>query len=343
MALCISTLASGGLIVNYRCTAACAHCLYACGPRREAQYLLPDVARTLLTRIRALGCRRIHIGGGEPFLDVQGLGRVLDVARDCGVGVEYVETNCFWARTTDQACAVLEELQAHGLGTILVSIDPFHNAAVPFRNVETAIAACGRVGMGVFPWQAEFEPDVRRFPTDATHGITEYIREFGADYPAQAFRRYGLTFGGRAARTFADSFLRKPVSHVLQSTLPCARLADTHHFHVDLHGGYVPGLCTGLSIAVADLGSPLERYPLLNLLYRGGVGALYAWACERHGFGADAGGYVNACHLCLEVRAHLAARAGAELPELAPAGFYSLLARERGALEPGLPAPPAGS
>jgi hypothetical protein len=104
----------------------------------------------------------------------------------------------------------------------------------------------------------------------------------------------------------------------------CAELSDTSHFHVDVHGCYVPGLCTGLAIDVPDIERPLDpsRYPLVTLLHHGGIGALLVLATREHGFAADPAGYIGKCDLCVAVRAHLVATAPGAYPELAPAGFY---------------------
>jgi hypothetical protein len=58
------------------------------------------------------------------------------------------------------------------------------------------------------------------------------------------------------------------------------------------------------------------------MLHSDGPAAFLAWAAKEHGFTPAAEGYVNKCHLCLEIRRHLLDRAGAAFPELAPAGFY---------------------
>ncbi|MDR1574861.1 MAG: hypothetical protein LBS37_02540 [Treponema sp.] len=58
-------------MVNYRCTAACRHCLYACSPTRRAGYLSREVMREICRLLRKGGIGSVHIGGGEPFLDFE--------------------------------------------------------------------------------------------------------------------------------------------------------------------------------------------------------------------------------------------------------------------------------
>ena len=73
----IFKLTSGGLMVNYRCSARCGHCLYNCSPDREGDYISADLAKEVFLRVRALGTPSMHISGREPFLDVDKLCAVL--------------------------------------------------------------------------------------------------------------------------------------------------------------------------------------------------------------------------------------------------------------------------
>lgn len=323
MSFAIPSLQSGGLIVNYRCSSACGHCLYAAGPKREAGYIQPDPARQALERVRELGCHAVHVGGGEPFLDPDGLRQVLGAAEAAGVAVEYVETNASWFKGPDQADETLTRLRDAGLSCLLVSISQFHNASIPFRKTRGVMESCRRVGLGVFPWVASFIPEIAAFPEDKPHALEEYEARYGKDYVPGLARRYGLTLGGRALETFAPYMPRRPVTELVRES-PCGRLTETSHFHVDLFGNYVPGLCAGLSVRLGDLGRPLdeERYPVLNRLYGEGIGGLLEWARAQHRFTAAPGGYVSACQLCTAIRRFLVKDRGVVSHELEPAGFY---------------------
>ncbi len=206
-----------------------------------------------------------------------------------------------------------------------MSISPFHVEHVPFARVRGVLDACRAAGMSVFPWVESFIPDLEAFDPDTTHRLEELEQRFGDGYVANLPNRYWVTMGGRAALTYRELWPRSPAVDVAaRAGDGCAELADTSHFHVDVHGCYVPGLCTGLAITVEDIEAPLDpgRYPLLTLLHRGGIGALLALATREHGFAADPAGYIGKCDLCVAVRAHLVAAARGAYPELAPAGFY---------------------
>lgn len=106
----------------------------------------------------------------------------------------------------------------------------------------------------------------------------------------------------------------------------CRELLDTRHFHLDLFGNYIPGLCAGLAIRAEDLGGPLDAadYPLLTTLFSRRVEGLLDYAATRHGF-QPAASYISKCHLCLEIRSFLVSRQQEHPPELQPLGFYENL------------------
>lgn len=325
MSLRVKHLRSGGLITNYHCPSACAHCLYACGPGRPRDYLSRDGAARLLGLIRRMGCDSVHIGGGEPLLDPAGLSEVLAAAAESGEGIEYVETNSAWFRDLDSAVELLAGLRGRGMPALLVSLSPFHNEAIPFRQVKGVMEACRRAGVRVLPWVMDFYDELESLGDERPHALAEFRERFGGDYLRNLPRRYWVHLGGRAAYTFAGVYGLSPLADVLARSGPCRELVNTSHFHVDLYGNYVPELCAGLAFPADLLGKtlPEDEYPLLNLLYSQGVAGLLDLARERAGF-RPAEGYLNKCHLCLEIRRYLAS--GPEpCPELAPAGFYEAL------------------
>ena len=323
----INRLASGGVITNYFCTSRCRHCLYKCSPDWPKTFIGPETAATLFKAIKQLGCHAVHIGGGEPMLRTDGLVKVLDAASDSGVRIDYVETNSAWYRDMDSAIQTLTELKQHGLSTLLVSISPFHNEFIPFSRVEGVIGAAQKVGIHLFPWVQGFVADLRQLEKGRPHAFETFEEQFGTDYLTQVMQRYWIHPGGRALDVLRKVQSRYPLERILEQAGPCAAdLSDTSHFHVDLFGNYIPGLCSGLAIALEDLGRPLdpEKYPLLQRLYSKGVRGIYQWSREKHGFQANRKQYVNKCDLCTEIRTYLATRTQTKPEELQPIEFYTM-------------------
>jgi hypothetical protein len=323
----IKKLRSGGLITNYFCTSSCKHCLYNCSPQWEKRYIDPDAAEKNLETIRSLGCRSVHIGGGEPLLRPGKLGTVLEVASEVGISIEYVETNSSWFKDPDSATALLSRLHEQGLNTLLVSISPFHNESIPFFKVKGVLEAAQQVGVGIFPWVTDFISDLSQFDPGKTHPLQEYQQLFDKNYLMQILQRYWIHLGGRALETFRPLLGDKNCPQVLDENPGgcAAELTDTSHFHIDLFGNYIPGLCSGLAIWKDDLGTPLstEKYPILVNLYLNGIRGFFEFVRENYGFSPQRTNYINKCDLCTEVRSFLVQNDYNGSKELKPAGFYS--------------------
>ncbi|BCO10045.1 radical SAM protein [Desulfolithobacter dissulfuricans] len=321
----ISSLASGGLITNYDCSSRCGHCLYRCSPFRSREYISDDRASAAFAVARSLGCRSMHIGGGEPLLRPGRLEKILMIARREGVGIDYVETNSSWFRDLEQACGLLERLKEAGLRTLLVSISPFHNEFIPLARTMGVLEACHRTGIAVFPWQKQFLPELGRFDTEKTVKLGLLEEHFGAGYVAGLMERYGIRAGGRALETFRPHLPRLPLEEILRKGgSGCREPGDTTHFHLDLLGNYIPGLCSGLALDWRDLGQPVdpEKYPVLTRLALEGLASLYRWAGEVYGFSPSRTSYWSKCELCTEIRQYLACRSPEGFPDLQPREFY---------------------
>ena len=127
----IDRLHSGGVITNYFCTSSCGHCLYFCSPKWKKDYIETGMLAQILEEIRNLGCNSIHIGGGEPFLNLSGLKMVVETCRAAGILIEYVETNSAWYRSMDSACEVLSALKKRGLSNPPGVNEPVSQRAYP--------------------------------------------------------------------------------------------------------------------------------------------------------------------------------------------------------------------
>lgn len=321
--LSIASLQSGGVITNYYCSSRCGHCLYGCSPYWEKKYLDESTAIRIFQKIASLGCGYVHIGGGEPLLDPSSLQKVLKIASDFRTGIEYIETNSSWFKDEVSAVATLQSLKPFGINTLLVSISPFHNEHVPFAKVKGVMAACRKAGIDIFPWVQDFYYDLNNFDETKTHSLEEYTQEFGRGYLKSIPSRYWVHFGGRALQTYKDLYPLKSLEEITGNTQGCVELTGITHFHFDLFGNYVPGLCSGLAIKAEDLGNPLDpdQYPLITTLYNQGVKGLLENAWENYGFIPEEQ-YLSKCHLCFEIRKYLVLEGKVNSIELQPVQFY---------------------
>ena len=322
----IKRLLSGGIITNYFCTSKCRHCLYNCGPHWEKRYLDPATAEDNLRMVRSLGCRSVHIGGGEPLLRPDNLGEILEVAGRVGVSIEYVETNSSWFKDLESAKRILINLREKGLKTLLVSISPFHNEHIPFFKVKGVIESCRKTGINVFPWINGFLKDLNEFNDLKTHSLKEYEGKFGKGYLLSVLRRYWIHMGGRALDTFRPVLTNKSPQQIIdENSGGCAReLSDTSHFHMDLFGNYIPGLCSGLSVSTKDLRKPLSgnKYPVITSLFTSGIKGIYDLAHKAFAYAPARSGYINKCDLCTEIRTVMVDNNYGGVSEFNPREFY---------------------
>lgn len=320
----IKHLQSGGIITNYYCTSACGHCLYYCSPRREKDYIERETLEQILQKVKSLGCHSVHVGGGEPFLNSEGLGMVVEVARSMSFNIEYVETNSSWFKGKEPAIQMLSSLKEKGFTTLLISMSPFHNEHIPFYQVKGVIEACEETKMNIFPWIAEFYQEIDAFDDQVTHPLSAYEGKYGDAYLAKIPSRYWVHFGGRALKTFGGVYGTKDYRDIVSLNKGgCSELLDVSHFHVDLFGNYIPGLCSGLAIHYEDLGERLDQdaYPFLGALYQGGIKEFLNLASNEYKF-KPSREYLSKCDLCFDIRYFLVMQAGVNSRELQPRGYY---------------------
>jgi hypothetical protein len=271
--------------------------------------------------LNAGGCGSVHIGGGEPFLDFEGLLMAVRTLRHAGIALEYVETNAYWAQNEDEARKKLERLQAEGADTLCISLDPFHAEYVPYGYPLRLYDLCGRTGMGAFLWKPQYAEDLSGLDPRKTHTSAEMKETVSAEYIGETAKSYGIRFGGRAVTIEREYAPSQPAEELLDDA-PCAGLLSGGHFHADMLGYFIPPGCTGLRLPLAEAvnGIPPEKYPAFEALYYRGIRGLWDYAAA-HGFTADIAGYPSKCNLCFHIRRHLS---GQTHPELDPEHYEAV-------------------
>jgi hypothetical protein len=305
----IDSLYHGGIMVNYRCTAACRHCLYACSPTRRGEYLDAEKARELCGLLIKGHIGSVHIGGGEPFLDFEGLLAVIRELRRAGIFLDYIETNAFWA-SGDLARDKIKTLKNEGLEALCISVDPFHAEYVPWGLPLLLARLCDEQGLGYFLWKQEFVPGLSGVNKLKTHDRAEMEKSLGKNYIYDTAAAYGVRLGGRALNIEEEYTPRKPAAELLSSR-PCRSLLSSGHFHVDPDACFIPPGCTGLRLSLAEIlnGIPAGKHPVFEALFENGTTGLLEFA-RRRGFVPDKRGYPSACNLCFHLRRFLAQSGG---------------------------------
>ena len=322
---------SAGLLLSYKCSGACKHCLYGCSPRWPADWISEADAERVLAQLAGkmrdkypfpgqVGVNDgVHFTGGEPFLNFALLLRLTAMAKRVGIPTTFVETNGFWARDDESTREKLLALREAGLDGILVSANPFILEQVPFERTERAARLSREVfGRNAIVYQALFFEQFKLMGLTGTLPFEEYVQRGG-----QALQHVELFANGRVPFKMAYLFEHHPAEAYFSAS--CRReLVRDWHVHVDNYCNYMPGFCGGLSLGDArDLdaicgGVDLDRLPVIGALLEG-LGTLYRLGLEW-GYRDRAEGYISKCHLCLEIRRHLA-RNG-EFEELRPLEMY---------------------
>ena len=282
------------ILLTYGCTFECDHCFLYCSPRATGTFTRARLAALLDDAAKLGSVEWIYFEGGEPFLYYALMLEGLGMARDIGFKTGIV-TNGYWATSPEDAEIWLRPLLELGVADISMSDDWFHGGDDGEAPVKAAIAAAGKLGL------AKSVISVDRPDSGDSGGAAVRFRGRAADR---------LTAGLR--RTAAEDF----------DAWPYEELRTPERVHVDAFGNV--HVCQGLSIGNM-WETPLARlfadyradaHPICGPLLDGGPARL----AGTYGQAADEG-FVDACHLCFQVRRAVVDR----FPQyLAPRQVYGL-------------------
>ncbi len=327
---------SGGIFLTYKCTGSCKHCMYACSPHWEANWIDAAEAEGVLEDlgdIMPMGSRPgrggvginrgLHFTGGEPFLNYDLLLRLVKAASQLEIQGTFVETNCFWCSDDDKCRDRFQQLGESGLEGILISVNPFTLEHIPLENSIRAIDQGRKVfGEDLMVYQESFLETAQSRGVRGTMKLPDTISLLGMD----ALTGLEILPRGRAPYSLQHLYRSYPAREFFG--LSCEReLRRGWHFHIDNFFNYIPGYCGGISLGDArDLDSILDGvdlgdYPLIGHLAND-IQDLCRFAKEEFNYRERREGYISKCHLCLDIRRHIAALTN-EYRELQPIEFYS--------------------
>lgn len=135
-----------GLLVTSKCNIICRHCCNDSHPKQQGSVRFENLALLVEMAGEIPSIKEVGISGGEPFLFLPLLKRLIEFAKSRGL-TSAVTTNGFWATSKDRAVALLSELKACGLGTISISTSVFHQEFIDLLTVVTAARSAIEVGV----------------------------------------------------------------------------------------------------------------------------------------------------------------------------------------------------
>jgi MoaA/NifB/PqqE/SkfB family radical SAM enzyme len=287
---------SAGLMLTYKCNAACEFCYYHCSPQKGG--LMPvETALAVWRSLKVLAGERakIHLTGGEPFLCWEHLVDILEEGGGQGLGqVDLIETNGFWATSDSLVQDHLQCLKSLGVQRLKVSVDPFHQEYVDIE-LPRRLARLAKEAFGAENVLVRWEDCL----------ISNLKSEISDSYCEHPFR-----FTGRAAGHLAESLASKSAGEI--AGLDClAGFLGAKGVHIDPYGNVFSGTCSGIIVGNVNQ-TPLEdiwrRFQpqqdalIETLCGKGPCGLL--GSAEPLGY-KRLGAYGGKCHLCTHVRQFL--------------------------------------
>ncbi len=311
--------------------------MYACSPEWKADWISEGDAEKILTsladKIKASpqGPNRIsinyglHFTGGEPFLNFDLLLKLVHVAKKLKIPSTFVETNCFWCKDDKSTKENLMHLKDTGLEGILISVNPFILEKVPFERTERAIKVSKEIfGRNVIVYQEFFYNSFKRLGITGILSFQEYLQR-----AKDSLNYIELLPMGRPVYALGYLYRKFPAKKFYGESC-LEELTRPWHVHIDNYCNLMTGYCGGISLGNAkdlDLicqGIELGGYPILNALVTD-MKRLYEFALKEFGYKEQDEGYISKCHLCVDIRKHIAHQTG-RFKELNPREFYFYLA-----------------
>jgi MoaA/NifB/PqqE/SkfB family radical SAM enzyme len=320
----LSKWKSAGIVLTYRCNAACADCYVNSSPRKRALLPVEDL-REYLRELKRLGVTgaRIHFGGGEPFFHYAHLIECFEAARDAGMlPLGKLETNAFWCKNDELARERLTEIKNFGIVHLHVSTDVFHQEFIPIENARTAVRIAREV-LG----EERVRVGFREFLDDPID-VGALTEEEKTEAHRDDLKRHPWRIVGRAVKTLSHLVERHPKEAFVGDD--CARkILKRRSIHIDPYGNVFPSTCSGIIIGNAKkqpLSEILETFevrehPLVKTLVEHGPVPLLEEAIQN-GFVDEGGGYATKCHLCFAARAFFWEK-GLHPDEVGPAEIYT--------------------
>ena len=299
---------SAGMFLSYKCSSECKHCMYACSPRWEADWISEKDLEKILTLLSdkilpsPLGPDRIginyglHFTGGEPFLNFDLLLKAVKMAHELGIPSTFVETNSFWCTDDKNTREKLVLLKDSGLDGILVSVNPFILEQVPLEQTERAIRTSREIFKeNVIAYQEIFYHQFKGLSIKGSLPFEEYLQKAGLS----GLSLVELLPMGRACYKLEYLYRKYPAKQFFGESCK-GDLMREWQVHVDNYCNYMPGYCGGISLGDArDLNSVCEgidlgERPILNALVTD-LEKLCEFSAKEFGYKERKEGYISKC------------------------------------------------
>jgi organic radical activating enzyme len=299
---------NAGLLLTYKCNAACEFCYYCCSPTNTG-LMTVETAIAVWRGIKKLAgdTAKIHLTGGEPFLYFERLCEILEAAKKENLGeADIIETNGYWATDEEQIKDRLSRLDKLGMRRLKISTDPFHLEYVDIEPVRL-LAKVGAELLGRYRimvrWEKYLEQPVQMKNISRSELERNYLRAM-EEYPARLTGRAAGKLGSLAA-------LKKGKTIEELSKLNCSgAFLGAKGVHIDPFGNVFSGTCSGIILGNVNPGAPgldqiwrqfdPQEKELISTLFESGPTGLLDEAIKAGYKPRET--YADKCHLCTSIR-----------------------------------------
>jgi len=295
---------NGQIMLTYRCSAACRHCLVMSSPGQSSERTTVAHAVEYARDFEELG-RRTIIAGGEAMLFPDHVLAICRALGEAGIPVAFVESNGSWCVSDELVTARLSELRESGVEGMYFSIDEYHQEFVAAERVCRGV----RLAEQIFGADNVIAPKRDLEQAKALEGAAG-----DEELTRRRLRGGHIRYVGRAADALAPLAEPVPLEEIRKADCRADLDVDAlKEVQVDPFGFVRPDMCPGVNLGnarsrrIAELARTehVLATPLLADLAEGGPGALIGLA-EEHGFEPGTA-YASKCHLCFAMRRHLVA------------------------------------
>ncbi len=328
----IPPLKTGGLILTYRCSGSCKHCVYHCSQGKSNKWMsLERLKQTLDTLACEPLLEELHFAGGELGLNMKFTIEAIRATASRGLPVSYIQTNGFWSNDYDKSVEYFTKMKEAGLKKVWISVSPFHLEHIPFARTQTCIDAATTVFSRknlIMRNEKKLLPLFSSLEKDRTYTLDEFCDVVGINKSIDELAEfYPVTLYGRACKNLKDYCKLSPASEFEGQN--CAKyLLNENHFHLDPEGNLITGICPGISVAtIEDLHPEITKakFPVFCTLIEDGPYGLFLWAQKQSDFRwDDRSTFVSRCDLCLQIRIALL-QSGIYLKDIHPQSYYENL------------------
>lgn len=136
------------VLVTYKCSARCEHCIFKCSPERQETINEELAMRFISSAARQNPMPILSFSGGEPFLRLDILRRLMSFANNYCMVSEVISSSS-WCKNYKYGIKVLANLHSLGLSVYCTSVDQYHISYVAPDKIKNALAAAKAVGLQI--------------------------------------------------------------------------------------------------------------------------------------------------------------------------------------------------